>query len=261
MRHQTELSGAALPLAKPARSRYPPIMDPDPELASLRQEVPKLRQEMNALRRFITIETHPDTGEPRNMNLRCTVLAFEQPEVANGIQMLLSANEAGPVIALWDRQQKSRVVLSVEGDDPQVTLHTAEGKDAILLRADPADGRGLIAVFDNGNPRAIMKAAPDNAGVVSVLHGDGHARVILHATEGTGTLMTTNPDMKTTVKISSETAMGGGMIVVNDPNGKASVLLSHHHGLGGAVLTNGVDGQPSGSLPTAGFGKKGDEEG
>ncbi len=256
---ETELSGAALPLAKPARSRYPPAMNPDPELASLRQEVAALRQEINALRRFITIETDEDTGEPRNMNLRCGAILFQQPEAPHKSQMLIAASEAGPVISLWDSQEKGRLILSVERDDPQVILHTAEGKEAVLLRADPADGRGYVAVLDNGLPRAVMKAAPDNAGVVSVVHDDGHARVLLHGTEDTGTFMTTNPDLKTTVKISSETALGGGLIVVNGPNGKPSVILSHHHRSGGLILTNGADGQPTASVPPAGVGKKGHE--
>ena len=109
-----------------------------------------------------------DTGEPRNLNLRCGVILFQQPEAPHKSQMLIAASDAGPVISLWDSQEKGRLVLSVEQDDPQVILHTAEGKEAVLFRANPADGRGFVIVFDNGHPRAVMKAGPDNAGVVSV---------------------------------------------------------------------------------------------
>jgi hypothetical protein len=38
---------------------------PDAELAHLRQEVATLRKQMNALLRFITIETEEDSDEPR----------------------------------------------------------------------------------------------------------------------------------------------------------------------------------------------------
>ncbi len=234
-------------------------MDPEPELVSLRQEVAKLRQQMDALLHFITIEMEGKTRQPRSMLLRCSVITMEKAEAPHEAQMHISASENGPAIGLWDSRQKGRVILSVEKDEPRVTLYTAELKEAVLLHADQAAGRGLAAVFDNGNPRALMKAGPDSSGAVSVVHDDGQTRITLFGTEDSGQLMVANPDMKATVKISAESELGGGQIVVSAPNGKPSVILSHHHGIGGVVLTNGPDGQPSASLPDAGYGKKGDE--
>ncbi len=235
-------------------------MDPHPEIANLRQEVAKLRQQMDALLHFITIEMEGKTRQPRSMLLRCSVITMEKAEAPHDAQMHISASENGPAIGLWDSRQKGRLILSVEKDEPRLTLHTAELKDAVLLHADQAEGRGLVAVLDNGNPRALMKAGPDNSGAISVVHDDGQSRVTLYGTEDSGTVLLANPDMKATVKISAETELGGGQIVVNGPNGKPAVIVCHHHGIGGVVLTNGTDGQPAASLPDAGYGNQDDEK-
>lgn len=225
-------------------------------LDELSKETAALRKEMNAVRRFITIEFDEDTGEPFNINIRCACILFSHPEVPGRSQMFIGAGPEGPAIGLWDSKEKGRISIGVENDTPRIALTTAELKDVVLLHANPEDGRGLVAVLDNGNPRALMKAATDNAGVVSVVHDDGHTRVCIRSTEDSGTFLAANPDMQTTVKITTETSFGGGLITVNAPNGKPGVILSTNR-LGGVVLINGPDGKPMASLPEAGFGKKG----
>jgi len=125
------------------------------ELAQLRKETDMLERDMRALTRFITIEYDEDK-HPTNINLRYCVLSFAHPEVPNRTQMFMGAGTEEPFVSLYDSKEKGRVILSVEKDDPRITIHTAELKDAVLLRADPADGRGLIAALDNGQPRAFL---------------------------------------------------------------------------------------------------------
>lgn len=154
---------------------------------------------------------------------------------------------------------RDAVSLTVEKDAPMMTVMTAAGDEAVLLTSDPKAGLGMVAAYDNGKPRAFIRAAPGGSGFVSVVHDDGQARVTMHGTEETGCLMTINPDMKATVKISSDGRTGGGLVVVNGPNGKPAAFLTHDVA-GGVVMVNGPDGQPSASLPDVGFDRGKREE-
>jgi hypothetical protein len=193
------------------------------------------------------------------MNLCCGAVMLKSPWAPRRTQMMLTCSGEGPCVTLYDSEEKGRVVLSVDKDQPTVTICTAEGKDAVLLMGDPKAGLGLVAAMDNGKPRAFLKAAAGGAGFVSVVHDDGNSRVTMHGTEDSGGLMTINPDMKTTVSISSQGRMGGGLVVVNGPTGKPAAFLTHDV-RGGVVMVNGPDGQPAASLPDAGFDKGKREE-
>jgi hypothetical protein len=236
-------------------------MDPSTtELATLRQEVATLRKEMNLLRRFLHVETDEHTGEPRNLIVTCGVIHVDNPHAPGTTQMLISGSENGPAIGLWDNKQKGRLILQVDETGPRLTLLTPELKDAVLLYADQADGRGLAAVLDNGNPRALLKACDDGCGAVSVVHDDGITRICLRGDEDSGMLMAASLDLKATVKISSETELGGGQIVISSPNGKPAIILGHDHTHGGIILTRDNEGAPTASLPDAGYDKKREEE-
>jgi hypothetical protein len=234
-------------------------MDPSTELAALRQELTKLRQEVDLLRRYIHVETDRKTGQPLNCLITCGVITVENPHEPGATQMLIAGGETGPAISLWDEQRKGRLILQVDETGPRLSLCTAEHKDAVLLYADQADGRGLAAVFDNGNPRALMKAGDDGCGAVSVVHDDGITRICLRGDEDSGMLMAASLDLKATVKISSETEFGGGQIVISSPAGKPSIILGHNHTHGGLILTRDNDGAPTASLPDAGYERKGGE--
>ncbi len=236
-------------------------MNPDTELAHLRQEVALLRKQMNDLRRFITIETEEDSDEPRSMNLRCGVVMMQNPHAPHQTQIFMGGSENGPSLSLWDSHEKGRVILSVEKDVPTVTLHTVELKEAVLLRADPADGRGLVAAFDNGKPRALIKAGEGDSGSISVVHDDGRSRITMHGTEDSACLLAVNADLQAVVKVSSDGPSGGGAVVVNNSMGKPAAFMVCGP-QGGAVVTNDPDGQPAASLPDAGFdpGKRKTEE-
>ncbi len=227
-------------------------MTPESELAHLRQEVASLRKQMNALLRFITIERDEETQEPFNMNLRCGVVVFQNPHEPRTSQMYMGGSAEGPCLSLYDSKEKVRVCLSVEKDVPAVTLYAAEMKPAVLLEVDPATGRGLVAALDNGKPRALIKAGDGDSGSISVVHDDGHSRITMHGKEDSACLLVVNADMKPVAKIASDGPCGSGVVVVHDPMGKPAAFLTHGPA-GGAVVVNGNDGQPSASLPDAGF--------
>ena len=231
------------------------------ELSLLRKETAALRKEMNTLHRYIHVQLDEDTDEVTGITISCLAVSFIHPAVPGRMQMLFMATTDGPSVGLWDSREKCRIFLGVEGDQPLITIRTAELKDAVLLRTDPAGRLGLIAVLDNGNPRALMKAGTDNAGVVSVVHDDGQTRVTMHGSEDVGSLIVCTLDMQAAVKLTSQSLHGGGTLTVNGPNGQASVILSHNGPLGGAVLVNGPDGTPIASLPDAGFGENGNDAG
>ena len=245
---------------KKAQSRPDRPASTEADIVQLKKEVASLRREMTALRRFITIEFDETTDEPTNINIRCCCITFAHPEQRDRMQMILCAGTNGPAVGIWDSKQRARILLSVEDDTPSVTLRNGEGRDCVLLRADAADGRGLLAALDNGNPRALMKAGPDNAGVICAVHDDGLSRIFLHSTHDCGTLMAASPDMKTAVKIVSDSPNGGGgAITVHGPAGQPTVILSNTR-LGGAVIVNDPKGKPNASLPPVNFQKSEDEE-
>ncbi len=230
-------------------------MTPETELAHLRQEVATLRQQMKDLLHFISIEKEKGAELPSNLILRCGIIMVQNPHDPQTTQMLIGGGEKGPFLSLWDSHQKGRVILSVEKDEPRVTLYTGEVKPAVVLFANPDDGCGLLAAFDNGRPRAFIKAGEGDSGCVSICHDDGHARITMRGTEDAGCLMAVNPDMKAVVTISSDGPNGGGSVVVHGPNGKPSAMMTYGPE-GGAVIVNGPDGQPSASLPDVGFERR-----
>jgi hypothetical protein len=256
-----------LPFAPAVRAmlaiRQPPAtlrpMPPDAELAHLRQEVATLRQQMKDLFHFISIEKEKGAEVPRNLILRCGIIMVQNPHEPHATQIYMGGSENGPFVSLWDSHQKGRVILSVEKDVPTVTLYTGELKEAVLLRADPIDGLGLVAAFDNGKPRALIKAGEGDSGSISVVHDDGRSRITMHGTEDSACLMAVNADLQAAVKISSDGPNGGGLVVVNNPMGKPLAFMSSGP-MGGAVIVNGPDGQPAASLPDAGFDRKKREE-
>jgi len=240
-------------LMKKAQPRPERPASGENEIAQLKKDVAALRREMNALRRFITVEFDEETDEPTNINIRCCSILFAHPEQRNRMQMIMCAGTNGPAIGMWDSNQRARIHLSVEADTPSVALRNGEHKDCVLIHADAADGRGLVSVLDNGKPRALIKAAPDNSGVLCGVHDDGHSRIFLHSTQGCGTLIAASPDMTTAVKIVSDSPNGGGgTLTIHGSVGQPTVILSNTK-LGGAVVVNDRKGKPNASLPRVNF--------
>lgn len=238
------------------------------ELSQLRKDTAQLRKEMNDLRRFITIEyedeeTGGDRTRATGINLRCGALFFHHPTEPNRPQMFLAAGaeDQGPCISIWGSDQKARIILTVEKDEPRIALKTREFKDAVLLHADPASGLGLIAAFENGLPRALIKAGPDSSGAVAVVHDDGRTRACLRSTATAGEIFVATPDLKTAIKLTSHSHHGGGTLTVHDQNGKPAIILGTVQGYGGSIILNDPEGIPYATLPDAKKMQGEDEDG
>lgn len=218
------------------------------ELAQLRKETDLLKRDVSALTQFINVD-RDDDGKPTNINLRCATILFSHPEHPARMQILMAATSDGPFLSFYGSNGKGRIILSAEKDSPEIRLCTADLKDTVLINADPEHGRGLVAVLENGNPRALMKAAPDSAGVVSCVHDDGQSRVIMRSTEEVGEVMVASMDMHTVIKLTSKSMDGGGTLTVNSPAGKPAVILSYLPGFGGCILINDAQGKIAASIP------------
>lgn len=228
------------------------------EFAALRTEVTELRQQMKTLRKFITIEYDEDTHDPIGMNMRCGVIVLTHPDVPNHNQAYIGASGNGPYMLMFDHRNKARVFFGVEKNEPKLVLRSAEVNDAVLLRVDPASGRGLIAALDNGKPRAVMQAANDGSGAISAVHDDGKTRIAMRSEPTGGEILATNAAMKITVKIKADTPFGG-MLSISSADGSPGVIVSSNH-LGGSIVVNDPEGKPSASLPNADFGTPDEEE-
>lgn len=221
------------------------------EFAKLRKDTDRLRKEMNDLHRFINVEYDEDKTTPTNITIRCCILTFAHPDVPNRTQMIFCAGsgDRGPYISLWGSDEKARLTMTLEKDEPQITLFGPDLKDAVLLHADSADGCGTVGVLDKGQPRAIMKANPDGAGIMGVLHDDNHARVLLRSTAEHGEILLATPALKTAIKLTSQGRVGGGTLTVHGHNGKPAIILSTMEGFGGCIILNDPEGIRYTSLP------------
>jgi len=231
------------------------------ELAELRKQADRLREEMDGLTRFIRV-AYDKNGKPTHINITCWLMEFAHPDDPNRVQIVLGAGKkgSGPYISLWGEDSKARMSLMLEKDEPIIRVLAPGLKHAVLITA-PKDGRGLVGVFDNGNPRAVMKAGVDNAGVVSVVHDDGHTRATLHGSEEEGAVMVATMDMKTAIKLSSKSLHGGGTLTVNGMNGKPAVILSSLDPFGGCIILKDAAGNTTVTLPDPGkIGERETEE-
>lgn len=239
-------------LAYPAAMTAPDdIASLQAEFAKLRKDTDRLRKELNDLHRFINVEYADDKTTPTNINIRCCILTIAHPDVPNRSQMVICAGgeDSGPFISFWGSDEKVRMVLKVEKDQPHITLFGSDLKEAVLLQTDAADGRGCIGVFDKGKPRAIMKAVPDGSGGIAVLHDDNKGRAILRSTAKHGEMIFGTPDLKTAIKLTSDSGCGGGTLIVHGPTGKPAVILGTLAGFGGSVILNDPEGIRYAALP------------
>ena len=219
------------------------------ELSLLRKETAALRKEMNTLHRYIHVQLDEDTDEVTGITISCLAVSFIHPTAPARMQMLFMATTDGPSVGLWDSSEKCRIFLGVEGDQPLITIRTAELKDAVLLRTDPAGGRGLVAVLDNGKPRALIRATDDDAGVISAVHDDGKPRVCIRSTGEHGEIFVTTHDSETAIKLTTNSLGGGGTLTVHGHGAKPAVILGTIAGYGGCIILNDPEGIPYITLP------------
>jgi hypothetical protein len=227
-------------------------MDTEAELIALKQEVAQLKQQVAELRRFFTIEEPEKAPGQKIMTVRCSGIFLQNPAEPNKTQGLLLANDDGPTIALWGSDEKARVIINVQEDKGAVRVYQEDLKAAVDIGVNEK-GESYVGVLHRGNPRAVLKALPEN-GAVSVVHDDGLVRAMLSSAFDHGEMFVVGGDMKAAVKLSSEGHDGGGFLTVNHANGKAAAILTSTLA-GGCVILNDSQGQLVDSLPSLNSGE------
>jgi hypothetical protein len=217
------------------------------EVARLTQENAKLAKDFATLQhRFTEISQcihveHPDEGvEGRPMlSLRCSIISLVHPDKPNCTAGILGATREGAYLWLYGDggiEGKARVTLDVENNAGRLLLLGKEAKESVQLWNVEPNGRGHIAVYENGKPRALVKAMDQGGGAVSVVHDDGTPRAGMVSTEEKGgEMFAVTPDMQMGVKITGEIP-GGGSVIVNHTDGKAGVILGCVEDHGAVVI-------------------------
>ena len=248
-------------------------MNAESEIAALKQEVTRLRREMDELKQFIRYNPPGagDDGKPEAayITIRCAIFTLAHPaHPDHSLINIMGSRDKGAFLSLMGPDGKTQVLLRVEKDVPEVSLfgkdgqygatlrlengepelglHGRKGRLGVMLRVQGDEERGQVGVCEAGKPRAVMQAR-DTGGGVSVVHDDGHARVTMTSEVASGDLMVVTPDMKVGVKISSN-GQEGGFITVNRSNGRPGIILSNI-ATGGAVIVNNAHGKRIASLP------------
>jgi len=113
-------------------------MEHETELAQLKQEVARLREEMRQLTRFI--HYHPagedDDGKPlaEHLSIICWNITMLDPRAPGKTQINLTASPSGPSIGLFDCDEKCRISLSADADGPEINLLRENREYAVTVR-------------------------------------------------------------------------------------------------------------------------------
>lgn len=247
-------------------------MNTEIEINALKQEVARLRREMDEYRQFIRYNpasrTDDDQPEAAYITIRCAIFQLAHPSDSSRSQVNIMGGPNGGFVSVMGKDEKSRIVMNVENDEPSLSLmgkdnqykaslrleqgepwfelYGNEGKVGVQLRVVGEAGRGQVGVCESGKARAVMKAT-ELGGVLSAVHDDGHPRITMNSTESNGELCAVTPDMKIGVRIAAD-GMDGGYITINRANGNAGVILSNTP-LGGTVIVLDQQNNITGHLP------------
>jgi hypothetical protein len=194
------------------------------ELAQLRQELDTLRKEFQELRGFLRVSPAGEEG-PAHLDITCTSISLCDPK-GQPRGRLMAAEDAA-FLALDGTDEKQRIFLGVENNEPVLEFQTAAHEPTLHLWAGAESGRGEIAVFEKGKPRAVIKAFDNECGSVAVTHENGTPCVGMVSQKTGGQLVLFTPEQKIAVRLFSDTeaAPEGGMITVNRKDGQPSATL------------------------------------
>jgi hypothetical protein len=250
-------------------------METENEITQLKQEVARLRREMDELKQFIRYNPpgpgDDDNAEAAYITIRCAIFQLVHPANPNhSLINMMGSRDKGAFLSMLGADEKPRVLLQTDkgvsevtlfgkpgqyaatlraqNDEPELDLYGKHGKLGVIMKVAGDEERGQVGVCEAGKPRAIMQARATGGGGISVVHDDGHPRVAITSEEASGDLLMVTPDMQVGVKLSSN-GQDGGFITVNRANGKAGVILSNI-ATGGAVIVNDPRGQVMASLPS-----------
>ena len=248
------------------------FMNTELEIETLKQEVARLRREMDEYRQFLRCQPAYEDDDGRQcsayLTIRCSIFQLAHPSNPGKSQVNIMSGPDGAFVSVLGTDERTRVIMNVEKDVPELSLfgsdrqykaclrldkgepsfelYGKEGKIGVQLKVLGEEGRGQMGVCEAGKARAVMKAT-EHGGVVSAVHDDGHARITMASTESNGELLAVTPDMKIGVKIAAN-GLDGGFITINRANGKAGVILSNTP-LGGTVIVQDQHANITGSLP------------
>jgi len=228
-------------------------MSASTELAALKLEVAELKKQLAKQQRWIDdlkpfLSVQKPKGDKPNLHVQCSQIELRDANISGSFQAIFAAHEDGPFLWMNDRNDKLRLILKIEDDEPSIVLQSKEQKEAVLLNVNEPGGLGQVAVLAEGSPRAVMKAVADGHGAVSVVHEDGKVRACMCSSEHHGgEFLAVTPDMKTGIKITSD-GPHGGAILVNHSNGKNGVAITCIEKVGVVVVSDRA-GNPKSSLP------------
>ncbi len=201
-------------------------------LASVQEELQRVRQRLNELERVVSIDT--DDDGIRRVYLECNDLVVRPAHDPRWISLNLGAGEDGGYLHLHYRDEATVAAeLSLDGaGSPQFVMRGKDFQPRVSIFAQ--DECGLMAVHaDAGRPGAVMRAQP-RGGSVAVLQKDGSSRAVLVHDDGEVTedgivkppatdLLFADGDLHTTVKLHSDGQ--GGMLSLGPPGQPDAIAL------------------------------------
>jgi hypothetical protein len=206
------------------------------ELATLRQQMDGLSQQVKDIARFFDVQPpDPVHGVAQKVVVRCTDLTlFHRRGKEKEHQIRLAATQSGPYITLNGADEKPRITLSAENNEAQLELFSADWALGVQIKVEEGN-RGSVAVFEAGKPRAGIKAS-DGEGIVTVVHDDGRARVFLRGGAERGEVNIVSSETRAALSLSSTPA--GGFIHVNDCLGSRQAAIVATPGGGQLLVYN-----------------------
>ena len=200
------------------------------ELAELRAEVTRLREETKSLRKdlrelFRLLSVPEDSF--REGTLKALSLVVESVAVRSTVNphsnaIYIGADESGGHIWLQDEHIRRRCSIGANGDGASIAIDNAEGKTVLS-----------IAETDKGNPQ-IYIATPDGSPCAGLHIKDGHpiinivdekqrALVMMMSGEDGGELIVANLNGKPAV--TQKATQRGGLVTTHEPGGQIMGLL------------------------------------
>jgi hypothetical protein len=236
------------------------------EIAALRAELKELRLEHRKLLRMVGILPLRE-GEPwpeyLHVEAECVAVRKEKMH----IPIIMRADDDCASLVFMDKNNRTRIELSLGQNGPQFEMRNAEGKLIFQLAKAP-DGSGQLCACDaEGRPRAGMRVN-EYGGVVNVVDKVNKPQACLLGTAEGGEIFAVNA-MHQAAATMKATARGG-LVTVSESSGqlmgflgadadKGQLSVYGPHGAqavgigateaGGGIVFYDVDGAAKASLP------------
>jgi hypothetical protein len=192
------------------------------DLEELRKEVAKLKLDVAHLLALLDQQDDdPDYPRPKYPTFEACHLAVRSQDMR--IPFHVMATEDGVELTLWDKDNRTRALLSIGEDCALLEFRNAKGKPIAQL-TEAEDGSGQFCVCDaEGNPRAGMRVS-ELGGTVNTVDKEGEPQAVLLGAEAGGQVFITNNNRQMAVKLIS--AEKGGVITVHELSGQIMGFLS-----------------------------------